>query len=307
MMDPASALAGCTTPADHYRVQLAIENRLAPTEAAALEAQLDSLPEPAHDWVRRVARMARRVRRRPQPYRRHELAETVSFYEGSGPAGVQRSLVIGFTGVGQRMMLPTAPFLQALPAARCDVVILRDPAFTGFLGGVPGYAEDLPGLAARLARDIPTAWHEDRRCIGVSSGAAAAVAFGTVCGAAVSLGLGGMHPTRMLLRRAPPGTDRHLFDRLRTGLPAGRGRVICAYGTACERDAANMEHFASTLPGSRLLGVQDVAQHGVLPGLFHTGTMTRFFAEVLLGAGPTGPLWQPAPAAVTPEPSHSPG
>jgi hypothetical protein len=304
-MNVAAALAACATPADHYRLQMRLENLLTPAEAFALDDQVEALPEGARDWVRRLAQMARRIRPQAEPYRHHALAETVSLYEGEGPAGAPRSLVVCFTGIGERMMVPTAAFLQGLPAARCDVVLLRDTARAAFLCGVPGYADDLPGLAARLEQDIPAGRHADRRCVGASSGAAAALAFGSIFGASVALGLGGMQPVAMRLPRAPEGLDRRAFARV---LNAASGtRFICAYGEAFQRDVVRGALLAMTIPRCRTLPVAGVDMHGVVAGLVREDALCRFLDEVLLGdTAPAAGAWQPRPAALTPSGPDSP-
>ena len=293
-MDVAAAVAACVTPADHYRRQLRAENRLAPAEVAALAAGADALPEPAQAWIERLMAMCRRVAPGIEAYRRHDLAPSVSFYEGQGPAA--RSLVVCFTGVAQRMTLPIAPFLQALPASRCNVVVLRDPMQRAFIEGVPGYAADLPALAARLARDIPAAWNGDRCCVGASSGSAAALAFASLAGARLGLGLGGVHPAEMMLRRAPEGIDRQVFDRLLADSAPGAARLILAYGLGSERDALHARRLAATVPGVELLGVMGVAVHGLLPDLLQQDRVAAFLGQTLLGDAP-----------VNPPPPHCPG
>jgi hypothetical protein len=293
-MDVAAALAACRTPADHYRVQLDAENVLEPAAAMALHARVETLPPAAHEWVHRLAEMTRRVHPVVEPYRRHDLAGSASFYEGQGPAGAPRSLVVGFTGVGQRMMVPIAPFLQGLPAARCDVLILRDSSRAAYLAGVPGYAPDLPALAARLARDIPLARYSDRRCVGTSSGVAAALAFGPIFGATVALGLGGMSPVAMRLQQASDDLDRRQFSRLLLAASPGPTRLVSAHGQACQRDAVRSALLAMTIPACRLLSVAGVRQHGVVLGLYLIDAWRRFADEVLLGDGlPADGIWRP--------------
>lgn len=306
-MDVAAALAVCRTQADHYRVQLRAENVLEPAAAMALHERVETLPAQAHEWVQRLAEMTQRIHPAAEPYRRHDLAENVNFYEGQGPTGASRSLVVGFTGVGQRMMVPIAPFLQGLPAARCDVVVLRDPGRTAYLTGVPGYAADLPALAARLERDIPTARYTDRRCLGTSSGVSAALAFGPVFGAVLALGLGGMSTAAMRLHQAPDGLDRRQFSRLLLAASPAPTRLVSAHGQACQRDAVRSLLLAMTIPACRPLAVAGVRQHGVVLGLYLADAWRRFAEEVLLGdALPADGIWRP-PVALSQTASDCPG
>ena len=293
-MDVAAALAGCATTADRYRVQIEAENHLTPVELDALHDAAADLPEPSREWIEKLVLLCRRIRQPTQPFRRRALSPHVSLHEGSAPPGRPRSLVVAFTGVAQRMMMPLGPFLQALPADRCDVVVLRDPDRCAFLAGVPGYAADLPALADRLAADLPVADYAARCCIGVSSGGAAALAFGPWFGARLALSLGGMHPYGMGLRGATSEIDRFVFERLRAAAPAAATRLVCAHGDGFLRDAVRSRLLAMTVPGSEVLVLRGVPLHGAIAGLFQRDALTRFMEEILLdGALPEGGAWQP--------------
>lgn len=293
-MDVAAELARCETTADRYRVQIEAENELSPAEIAALHAAASELPEPSRAWVDKLAAMCRRIRDPIQPFRRRALGPGVSFLEGSAAPGAPRALVVAFTGVAQRMMLPLAPFLQGLPADRCDVVVLRDPNRLAFLAGLPGYAPDLPALAARLAADLPMDRYAGRYCVGASSGGAAALAFGPLVGARIALSLGGLHPRCMALRGAPAEIDRYVFERLREAGPRAATRLVCAHGADFLRDCVRSRLLAMTVPGSEVLVVRSVALHGVVAGLFLRDALARFLEQVLLdGALPADGAWQP--------------
>lgn len=292
-MDVAAALAGCTTTADRYRVQIEAENHLTPVELDALHAAASELPEPSREWVEKLVALCRRIRQPTQPFRRQALTADISFHEGSAPAGQQRSLVVAFTGVAQRMMMPLPPFLQALPADRCDVVVLRDPDRCAFLAGVPGYAADMAALAARLAADLPMARYAERCCIGVSSGGAAALAFAPWFGARLALSLGGMHPRGMALRGATAEIDRFALDRLRVASAPPATRLVCVHGDDFLRDAVRSRLLAMTVPGSEVLVLRGVALHGAIAGLFQRNALARFMQEILLdGALPEDGAWQ---------------
>lgn len=293
-MDVAAELARCATTADRYRLQIEAENDLTPAEVAALHAAAPELPEASRVWVEKLASMCRRIRDPIQPFRRRALAPAVSFFEGAAPPGAPRALVVAFTGVAQRMMLPLAPFLQGLPADRCDVVVLRDPDRLAFLAGLPGYAADLPALAERLAADVPMARYAGIACVGTSAGGAASLAFGPLLGARLSLSLGGLHPRAMGLRGAARPVDRYVFDKLRAASPPAATRLVCAHGEDFLRDCVRSRLLAMTVPGSEVLVVRGVALHGVLAGLFLRNALARFMEEVLLdGVLPADGVWTP--------------
>ncbi len=293
-MDVAAALACCATTAERYRVQIDAENALTPHEVATLHDAAAALPAEAQPWIDKLAAMCRRIRGTIQPFRCHAVGPGVSFLEGSAPPGAPRILVHAFTGVAQRMMLPLAPFLQGLPADRCDVVVLRDPDRVGFLDGVAGYAADLPSLAARLAAELPVRGHAASVCIGASSGGAPALAFGPLVGARLALSLGGLHPRAMRLRNAEAPIDRFAFEKLRAATPQSATRLVCVHGEDFHRDCVRSRLLAMTVPGCEVLAVRDVALHGVVAGLFQHNALARFLEEVLLdGVLPADGVWQP--------------
>jgi len=295
MQDLLDRIAACRTEADHYVVQIHAENHLTPREAIDLAARADTLPETACIWVERLAEYVRRVRPAPEPYRRRDIAEHVTLYAGEGPAGAPRDLVVGFSGVGMRLMMPVAPVLQAFPAARCDVLVLSDPARLHFLRGIGDYAADLEALAMRLDRDLPLSRYAALRCFGTSAGGASALAFGAKLGARVAISLGGAHPVVLPAARTGGNPiDRYAFDRMIAAAPPGRTRMLCIFPEKYKRDGLRTRLQAIGVPGARAVAVAGSTHHAVIATLFLTDTMVRFFEEMLLSDDPPdGALWTP--------------
>lgn len=293
-MDLRDDFAACRTAADFYRVQIPAENVMTPGEVADLAAQAATLPEPAQEWIKRLHFQVRRVRRVPELYRRRRLAEHVILYEGGGPRDAPRDLVLAMAGIGMRLMLPLAPVLQALPADRCDVLLVCDPAMSAFLRGVEGYAADPAALAARLAADLPLSRYRTVRAFGTSMGGAAALCYGALLGGTVALSLGGAHPPALGLHLAEDGLDRRVFDRLLAGLGERRTRMVCVFGADNPRDGLRARLLRFTMPGSSTLAVAGIEHHGLLQGLFLKDSLRRFFDEVLLSDAPwPDEVWQP--------------
>jgi hypothetical protein len=290
-MEVLAALAACRTTADFYRAQIDAENVMTPTEVEAAAADPALLPEPARAWIGKLLTSCTRVAPAMEAYRRRHLGENVMLFEGDGRPDAQRLLVVAFTGIGLRMMLPVSTFLQGFPAARCDVVVLRDPERVAFLRGVPGYAPDLPGLARRLAADLPMDRYAGTRCIGSSSGGAAALCLGSILGARVAMATGGAHP-RGVAQRAAGTSDRDVFDGILAVPPSSRCRRISAFGDGYERDSVRGRLLAMASHGE-VLAVRTVTVHGVLGGLAARRLLARFLAETLLNDGPAGEAWTP--------------
>lgn len=286
--------AACRTAADFYRVQIDAENILSPAEVAALDPA--ALPPPAAAWLGRLRGMLLLAGGGAQAFRRRDLSDNATFYEGEGE-GTPRCLVVAFTGIALRMNVPAPAFLQALPAAACDVVILRDPGRAAFLAGVPGYAADLPALAARLAADLPGGRHPAGiRCIGTSAGGAAALYLGRLVGARRAVSVDGAHPAGLKLRLAAE-VDRGALDAAVAGMPPGAEMLVAAHGISDPRDAVRGRLLAAGLPGAHALTIAVQGPHGLLGTLLARRLLARFLAEVLLADTPRDALPATWPAA----------
>jgi hypothetical protein len=307
-MDLPARFAACRTEADFYRVQIEAEAVLAPAEVESLDPA--GLPARARAWRDKLRGMMRLAGGAPQPFRRRALAENATLYEGPAAPGAVRSLVIGFTGIAQRMNVPAAAFLQALPAEACDVVILRDPARAAFLSGVPGYAADLPALLERLARDVPPGRHAGgMRCIGTSAGGAAALFAARLAGARRGVSVDGAHPGGLELRFAG-AVDRMAFDAALAGRPPGDAVLVVAHGIGDRRDAMRGRLLAFGLPGARVVRVTVEGPHGLFGTLLSRRLLAPFLAGMLLADTPPAaiPAEWPGRDAVSPAaPPGSPG
>ncbi|WP_137124696.1 hypothetical protein [Roseomonas sp. HF4] len=286
--------AACRTAADFYRVQIDAENLLSPAEVEALEPA--GLPPQAAAWLGKLRGMLMLAGGGAQAFRRRDLSDNATFYEGEGE-GSPRCLVVAFTGIAMRMNVPAPAFLQALPAASCDVVILRDPGRAAFLAGVPGYAADLPALAARLAADLPGGRHPGGiRCIGTSAGGAAALYLGRLVRARRAVSVDGAHPAALKLR-LPDEVDRGALDAALARTPPGPEVLVAAHGIGDLRDAVRGRLLAAGLPGARALTVAVQGPHGLFGTLLARRLLGRFLAEVLLADTPPDGLPATWPAA----------
>jgi len=135
-MKLADAFAQCRTPADFYRVQIMLENERTPLELLEQFECRDELAPPARKWISALEDMMRRGSEHIQPFMRTSLSENVQFYH-VGTGNGAKSLLIGFCGNFQRLMMPLPIFLQHVPADIFDVVILKDPGRDFFFGACP--------------------------------------------------------------------------------------------------------------------------------------------------------------------------
>ena len=281
-MIASEAFWACRTPADYYRLQIALENECSPEEVLALVEPRDRLPVPARKWIERLEGMMRRVNETIEPFTRVAVAENVQFYGRGGRPDGSRSLLLCFCGNFQRPLLPVPLFLQHVPAQDFDVVVFRDPTKMLFLDGVPGYLERLEELPDRLARDLPLNEYASVRCFGTSAGGAAALAAGAVLGAERALAFGGGHPSLSEGTLPSEGARIDAFDSVFGKAACTSTRMLALFGAQNERDRANAASLARAFEGVRVAEVPGVGGHNMFYELFESGELSPFLGRTLL-------------------------
>lgn len=271
--------------------QIALENEEPPALLAALFAERERLPPGPAGWITRMAGAMGLPDRPVQPFRRRDLAANALFYEGTGQA--PRRLLVVFAGRAQRPMMPVATFLQRLPADRCDVLLLRDPARQNFTGGVEGYGEGFAALAPRILADLPGARAGGIRCLGVSQGGAASLYAGLLLATEQAVAIGGAHPAPKLARLPVPGLDGHEMDRAldAAGRRGGATRLVALHAAEHARDAATAADLKVRLPGLHILAMAGTAEHNLPAEMLAAGRLDGFLHRVAFGDFADGGLW----------------
>jgi hypothetical protein len=213
---------------------------------------------------------------RLEPFARRELSEGATLYTGRGPAS-GRSLMVGFCGKANRLMMPLPVFLQHLPAADWDVLVLKDARRTHFRRGVGGFAGNFPGLVGRVA-SLGAGYG---RCValGTSMGGLPAARFALLAGVERGISIGG-RPPNDVLRLQGRSAPLDAFDPLCACLPSQERNLLFAYAVGCANDAEPAEAYAG-LTGGRDLPVDGHANHGLLHDLHLRGALQDFLDIVL--------------------------
>lgn len=266
-MKLVDAFAQCRTPADFYRVQITLENELTPQELLEQLKWRDELAPPARKWISALEEMMLRESGQIQPFRRTSLSENVQFCHAGAGHGV-KSLLVGFCGNFQRLMMPLPVFLQQVPADIFDVLIFKDPGRDFFLRGVPGYVDSLAQLPERVERDLPLARYASVRCIGTSAGGAAALVAGEVFGAERALSFGGGHPARASESLEPKGLTGTELDLVFADAKRSCGRKLAFFGETNEFDRETAGSLCRAYPGTRIAPVRGVSTHNIFFELF---------------------------------------
>lgn len=281
-MKLVDAFAQCRTPADFYRVQITLENELTPQELLEQLKWRDELAPPARKWISALEEMMLRESGQIQPFRRTSLSENVQFCHAGAGHGV-KSLLVGFCGNFQRLMMPLPVFLQQVPADIFDVLIFKDPGRDFFLRGVPGYVDSLAQLPERVERDLPLARYASVRCIGTSAGGAAALVAGEVFGAERALSFGGGHPARASESLEPKGLTGTELDLVFADAKRSCGRKLAFFGETNEFDRETAGSLCRAYPGTRIAPVRGVSTHNIFFELFERKELAVFISHSLLG------------------------
>lgn len=199
-MNVIKALQECRTPAEFYRVRITIENLLTPTEFLGLIRMAGQFPEQVREWFKMFEIAMLSGNTQIQNFRRTPLSPNIDFFESEESGVNSRTLLLSFCGIYpfRPLALPTAIFLQYVPAIRFDVLVIRDPSALCFLRGVPDYADSIDALLRKIERELPLNKYQSIRSSGMCAGGYASLVAGELLNAECAVSFGGAHPTRSL-------------------------------------------------------------------------------------------------------------
>jgi hypothetical protein len=219
-------------------------------------------------------------------YERTVLAEHVMLYTSPPqPSHPRKSLLLCFSGHGGRMTMTTPMFLQCVPQAQFDVVMLRDPAKLYYLTGVAGYGSSLTDVLKHLVRDIDFDSYADVRCLSTSAGGTAAIVAGMALGAKRTIAIAPMHPTdeikKVAERGRPDLTGMELANLpvLRTAQAPVDSMVVFGGKNALDKERAL--RMKAHMPGIRLATMGDIEDHMLLRFLVLRNQLPKFFEAYL--------------------------
>lgn len=278
----ANPFAGCSARAEYLRRLIDLENELSPSEIWALWQDRAALPEaiiaPLGKTIKMMTRGAKGLRR----FERTVLSANAFLYRAAGGSGA-KTLLIGFGGNVNRLMLPTAVFLQFVPEADCDMLLLRDPTRSGYLHGVPGFGDDLAKMADAIRSHVDLGSYRELRCIGTSGGGQVALYMGLLLNARRAVSVGGRH--RSLSKKVAAGDSDltgHELDAFVRDIGPRHTELINLFGAQCERDIEGARSLEKVLPRLRPVTIADLAEHNALAFLLERGSLPSFFKRILL-------------------------
>lgn len=212
----------------------------------------------------------------PEPFTCQVLGNDVKFFSnGANPSG--KTLLIGMAGQLQRLMLPIAVFLQALPAARADLLLLQDSQRDGFRTGVVGVANNFEDLLSILPRVFKFDQYRRRCMIGTSGGGLPAILAGLAFGADVAMSVGGNSPRDFRWSGQQAPIARSLLARASRQTT----RLVAVYGVNSEKDRLAAVELSELVP-AKLIGVSSptgMVKHNALYPLAQHGQLANFVQQ----------------------------
>jgi len=275
----------CSTVNQFNRLRIGIENFFAPAEICALidgvRERDAAVPEYCTRWLQNSDESLRGGGRPVQPYVRHAYSMGASIYAAPGTPSerASRTLVVAYTSDANRLFMPIGVFLQHLPAATHEVILLVDPSRRFFLGGVTGLGDDLPSTIRRI--DAIAAPSRFRRAVGFgcSAGGLAAIWTAVELGFLRAVSIGGIAVESAVQRERTQNIDLSGFDesvRRRFTLP----EVLLVHGEGNEHDAARALQMARRVPSTHV-SVAGASDHNVLYDVWKAGRLDAFLAEMI--------------------------
>lgn len=272
-------LATATSPLKADRTLRTIEDRFTPIELKRALPVLDGMKGVARAACERSEILKLLREEAPQPFARTELAADAVLYSAPGGAKADKSLVVAFCGRSHRLMTPWSIFLQMIPAAGFDVLILADRSNNHFFNGVGGYAADLYGLVQRVRRDTKAVAYRRLYCFGTSTGGLPALRFGILAGAYRSISVGGQMVWHIHRLKTGGAGALQAFDPLCACDWPQRGHLVCIHAEELSLDYYFARQLQTTLGASRV-PIAGTGEHNVIYQIFKSGNLRKFYGQL---------------------------
>jgi len=267
-------LTSARRPTDYYRWRMLIMQSATPDEVQAIHGSRPRLPLPERQWLNELVERLTREFENIRGFSREEVDRSSALYRSTSrtPQG-ERTLLVAFASKGHRMLVETCVFLQHLPEGRYDVLMLRDERKHAFLDGLPGIAHDLPSLCAGIEQGLALGYARIQT-MGASMGGFPALLAARLLQAERGVAVGGGVPDAAAARVDLTAPDEALDDR---------PLLLCVFAEGHDSDRRRAHELAETLGGTRLVEVQNAAEHTLLNTARHRGALGRLLAHLLDG------------------------
>jgi hypothetical protein len=253
---------------------------MTPLNVEALKDTFD-LREQTHDWLGALSsQLALSGKSKPEPFSRHRITRTISRFSANGERD-NKVLLICFTGISQRMMMPLPVFLQHIDSSTCDVALLMDIHENGYRSGLAGVADTLEESIEALPALLGTNNYQSVIAFGVSGGGLPSVLSALRLEFDAALSVSGNGPD-------DPRWNLFYGARVRSWLSrranaSSKPRIYIAYGVDSPEDKSAAESLSKILSAS-LVPISDVnaaVSHNALYSLVQSEKLIDLFDQTI--------------------------
>jgi hypothetical protein len=204
-----------------------------PNQTPGSDEELAMTAAARDHMVKVIADMVDTGKQTAEPFERQAVARGVWRFSAPGPRR-DKSLLIGFTGNSDRLMMPCPTFLQHFDAARTDIVFLADRSRQAFRNGIEGLAGNFEELIAVLPGLLSISDYRRLAITGTSNGGLPSVLAGLMLRAEMVMSVGGSDPEGERWAALQPTSAADLLRR--AGPASPETQVTLVVGTECLPD-----------------------------------------------------------------------
>jgi hypothetical protein len=271
----------CHTQNQVNRVHIAIENYMTPGEVRYFRHALDREPaeSPSRVWITWLtAAMPTKIARSVE-FERRALSKEVTHYSADTPSADNKTLIIAFTGVAHRMMLPTPWLLDCLNPALYDVVLLRDFSRVAYAAGMRGLGGDFVTSLSNLQTHVDPRAYRTTIAFGTSAGAVPAILAAILLklDKAIAISPQAFDRVTALLQRQ--GLSGEPYASLLASRPQPFPKIFLVCAAEHADDVAAATSLQQRVP-ARVIRVRNCAGHVVLGWHHAQGTLPSFLAKI---------------------------
>lgn len=296
--------ARCKTINQINRIHIALENWMTPTQWEELYDGIKKLDEfqflniqpqtspksvydiayAQYDWFYRMSRLYEAVKynRVAEPYLKVNRSRHWSFYRNPIDYN-KKTLVVCFTGLAQRMMMPLPIFLQNFDANAVDILMILYPKGVGFREGMVGFSESFEETLEALEMLACSYPYARKVALGVSGGGSPAVLCALKAGWDAAMSFSGAHPYDERWHKSLKCSLAHLIEKYKLR-QTKKMPIYLVFGWDSIADKAAAEAFGKLLP-AQLIQInpnnQPVGHLSILP-IVKSGKLRQFFNDTLL-------------------------
>src|SRR5258708_1960926 len=275
-------IARCRTENQFNRVHIAVENYMTPAELRYFNAALagDPTDAPSREWIARVHGLMPLGKVRSVEFERRGIVKGATRYTAAVGSPREKTLILGFGGAFNRLMLPMPCWLDCLNPAFYDMIVLRDLSRRLFSMGIHGLGSNLFEALAALREHVDLASYRNTIALGTSSGGLAAILAAILLKMDRGICIGGIDFPELAPRRRSYRFRDPPYAALLASRPDPFPELLLVYGGRHAVDAAAAKALHQRVP-SRLWEVKNCSGHGVVPAKLRCGRLPPFLSNIL--------------------------